>query len=736
MRAESFMQDASGPSMLHLPSRPCASCFLLLMCLGRCGCDRYTVSLGIDRTSHGPRIEDATGREVRSTEDSVMQTPHGFNISIQGHGFNCQMPAPSAPSTERTERAARYVAVARAAAFAGQCFHGKIDMRDTSLEHPEFKLCIRDRLTIQGLGASWYETGSDKLLPTGGFEHSYVGTLAHSQTFTAQVRCTCHIGAAPVEPPCRPGDIVMVRTDLSGPSAHAFVSREVPGDWLSITWARAIDNNTEHLVRRDEAFMIDGRPCVAEPHQLLTLFDLHGTVMPSSRFSFAAASAPVAAQVIGEKPDVNMTHDFRVAFAAATCCSSKALRTFPAQIGESSSSDLEFQRLLAPFAGKCVRYLIGWWIYEVCWPWRVRQLHVSVHGQVDGHGVVLGRFNTSQGFTHRRKTQMWDSKRAELVTTIEGDICEHTVQTWALSLKDSRALSTPIRGVGGSFNPASCGQAEGTLMHDKSNPEGCNRFSEKLDGAIVLVQRGKCWFHAKALNAEAAGAIAVVVLNNQQHMVETMEGVDELRSPRIPTILVERGAADQLAPGVHVSLTKANSDGVDLQRSITTSIVFRCNDAWHERKHVCEPGDAVEVKFSDPPDVESKSPLSSVRVLRAVIEEVHRHNDSLEVVWQPQSVSDNTEQLPRFVPSNTTFNSGVPCDSQSGAYIVHVSEPQACQAELVVHVPALCAHPRLLPPQSRGTQVIRCSIREGGNASLARRDGQQSSLQKTGHIAT
>ena len=45
--------------------------------------------------------------------------------------------------------------------------------------------------------------------------------------------------------------------------------------------------------------------------------------------------------------------------------------------------------------------------------------------------------------------------------------------------------------------------------------EGCNDLVNDLTGLIAMVDRGSCEFGAKSLNAENAGAIAVVICNNQ-----------------------------------------------------------------------------------------------------------------------------------------------------------------------------------------------------------------------------
>lgn len=50
---------------------------------------------------------------------------------------------------------------------------------------------------------------------------------------------------------------------------------------------------------------------------------------------------------------------------------------------------------------------------------------------------------------------------------------------------------------------------------DAANFEGCNPFpASSMDGDIALISRGSCTFATKVANAEAAGAVAVMVYNN------------------------------------------------------------------------------------------------------------------------------------------------------------------------------------------------------------------------------
>lgn len=67
---------------------------------------------------------------------------------------------------------------------------------------------------------------------------------------------------------------------------------------------------------------------------------------------------------------------------------------------------------------------------------------------------------------------------------------------------------------------------------------GCDAYpGGALDGAIALVSRGECTFEAKVSNADAAGAIAVLVYNNVPGLPITMGG---LEGTAIPAAMMDR----------------------------------------------------------------------------------------------------------------------------------------------------------------------------------------------------
>ncbi len=73
--------------------------------------------------------------------------------------------------------------------------------------------------------------------------------------------------------------------------------------------------------------------------------------------------------------------------------------------------------------------------------------------------------------------------------------------------------------------------------------DGCDNFvnASELQGKIALIDRGVCFFETKVVNAEAAGAIAVIVCNFEIDP-EGMGATPDVDDPNIPSIMI--GSAD------------------------------------------------------------------------------------------------------------------------------------------------------------------------------------------------
>ncbi len=77
--------------------------------------------------------------------------------------------------------------------------------------------------------------------------------------------------------------------------------------------------------------------------------------------------------------------------------------------------------------------------------------------------------------------------------------------------------------------------------------DGCQEATnpEELDGKIVFADRGSCFFEEKTLNAQHAGAIAVIICNFADELVGMQGGIDD-DEPTIPTLSMGKSTCDKL----------------------------------------------------------------------------------------------------------------------------------------------------------------------------------------------
>lgn len=99
--------------------------------------------------------------------------------------------------------------------------------------------------------------------------------------------------------------------------------------------------------------------------------------------------------------------------------------------------------------------------------------------------------------------------------------------------------------------------------------QGCDTLSNDLTGKIAVVYRGICQFGTKALNAQNAGAIGVIVINNVPSLVFMAPGADG-GSVTIPVIMTTAAAGaliqSQLDSGQTVNAFIGNEcDGACIQ---------------------------------------------------------------------------------------------------------------------------------------------------------------------------
>ena len=108
-----------------------------------------------------------------------------------------------------------------------------------------------------------------------------------------------------------------------------------------------------------------------------------------------------------------------------------------------------------------------------------------------------------------------------------------------------------------------------------STADGCETLTTPVNGRIALVDRGNCTFVVKAANAQAAGAIGLLVANNIGGTdIAGLGGED--RSITIPVLMVSQndGATLRTAIGVQSTLQKSPTPPLHVDASLDSDVVF------------------------------------------------------------------------------------------------------------------------------------------------------------------
>jgi hypothetical protein len=110
-----------------------------------------------------------------------------------------------------------------------------------------------------------------------------------------------------------------------------------------------------------------------------------------------------------------------------------------------------------------------------------------------------------------------------------------------------------------------------------SNADGCEAITTNVSGQIALVDRGTCDFVVKAANAQAAGAVALIVANNRDGDPIVMGGT----TPQIPAVMVTQAAGATLRAASPIAATIRVIDPPLIRRDgdLDSDIV------WHEYGH-------------------------------------------------------------------------------------------------------------------------------------------------------
>jgi PA domain-containing protein/LVIVD repeat-containing protein len=148
-----------------------------------------------------------------------------------------------------------------------------------------------------------------------------------------------------------------------------------------------------------------------------------------------------------------------------------------------------------------------------------------------------------------------------------------------------------------------------------SPTDGCEPFVGFPAGSIALVDRGNCNFTVKVANAQAAGATAVIVANNQPGVPGTMGGTDPTIT--IPAVMVSQADGATIKAGLPATGTVSRNPDFGCGTHTLTLVpdlengrvlVYNSSSAGG----VCDFFEIVEVPLADPGSAEVINKVDSM----------------------------------------------------------------------------------------------------------------------------
>ncbi|XP_071917548.1 signal peptide peptidase-like 2 isoform X5 [Coffea arabica] len=140
----------------------------------------------------------------------------------------------------------------------------------------------------------------------------------------------------------------------------------------------------------------------------------------------------------------------------------------------------------------------------------------------------------------------------------ENDFVLVKIQTWVDGIENAEFV-----GVGARFGTTIVSKEKNAQQTHltRSNPRDCCSPSiNKLAGDVIMVDRGKCKFTTKANIAEAAGASAVLIINNQKELYKMVCEPNETDLDiKIPAVMLPQDA------GASLEKMLSNSSSVSVQ---------------------------------------------------------------------------------------------------------------------------------------------------------------------------
>jgi hypothetical protein len=172
---------------------------------------------------------------------------------------------------------------------------------------------------------------------------------------------------------------------------------------------------------------------------------------------------------------------------------------------------------------------------------------------LDGSGSNNANFGTpADGGNPRMQMFLWGS--------VSGG-------TTTMSVNSPSSTAGSYTAVGGSFGQLNYSVTGDLVIVDDggaNSSQGCNTLTNgaALSGMIALIDRGNCQFGTKSLNAQAAGAVAVIICNNDNTAPFAMSGGNDGGAVNIPAVMMSQADCATIRvniPGTNVTITTSGA---------------------------------------------------------------------------------------------------------------------------------------------------------------------------------
>ena len=185
----------------------------------------------------------------------------------------------------------------------------------------------------------------------------------------------------------------------------------------------------------------------------------------------------------------------------------------------------------------------------------------------DGGGIDNANFATpSDGRNPRMQMYLWTGKGGQYQVVVHSPFTDTYPAQGAVF-----GASLDTTGITGDV----------ALVDDGTDTtsDGCQAITNNIAGKVALINRGTCTFTTKVHNAQNAGAISAIMVNNQGDDIITMGGTDH--QIRIAAVFIGQTNGNTLSANLPANVTDRFADPQPLQRDgdLDSDVV------WHEYGH-------------------------------------------------------------------------------------------------------------------------------------------------------